>query len=90
MLGNGQSLDLSADARLVDVLSGRERMLPVTFAGSPMTVEGLTEGAFAGDFDVTAALHPSANTTLSLTGRAFFANNGDTGAAGRFGLAVAF
>ena len=90
VLGNGQSLDLTADARLVDVLSGRARMLPVTFAGSPMTVEGLTEGAFAGDFDVTAALHPSASTTLSLTGRAFIANNGDTGAAGRFGLAVAF
>jgi len=55
----GMGLDLSASLKLIDVLSGRGRLLPVTFLGTPMTVTGISEGQYGADIGLAAALHIS-------------------------------
>jgi hypothetical protein len=74
----------------VDVLSGRARVLPVQFAGSMLTGEGLGEGRLAGDFDVTAALRFSSNATFALSGQSEVAQRGGRAWGGRAALSVAF
>ena len=55
----GSALDLSASLKLIDILSGRGRLLPVTFLGTPMTVTGISEGQYGADIGLAAALHIS-------------------------------
>ena len=83
-------VDLTAEARLVDVLSGRARVLPVTFAGSSLAVEGLTEGRIAGAFSLGAAIHLSPAITFAATGEGEVAQNGGRAWSGRAAFSVAF
>jgi hypothetical protein len=87
---DGQPLTLTAEARLTDVLSGRARVLPVAFAGQALAVEGLSEGRFAGDLDVTAAFHFTRNATFALTGEGEVAQRGGRAWGGRAALSVGF
>ena len=87
---SGLPLELDAEARLVDVLSGRARVLPVAFAGQTLSVEGLSEGRLAGDLGLSAAFHFTPNATFSLTGEGEIAQRGGRAWGGRAAVSVAF
>lgn len=56
-VASGGSFDLSGYGRLVGVLSGEERLLPVAFAagGPPMSITGASEGRLGADLGVKAS-----------------------------------
>lgn len=91
-LNVGQHLgkfDWSVYGRLVDVVAGDERLLPVTFYGNAMTVTGVSEARIGGDAGarVSYKFAPSAELFVRYDGRF---RDGFTAHAATAGLKVSF
>jgi len=91
-MASGGSFDLSAYGRVVDVLSGQDRLLPVTFAatpGTPMTITGNKENRVGFDLGVKASYTITDRTSLFAGYDGAF-RDGFSAHQGRVGLKVNF
>ena len=77
-LKGGRRLELTASAKVSDVVAGRGRSLPVSFGGTPMTDEGLTEGQYQMRLGGKAKLVINPQLDFTLGGQAAISDVGSS------------
>jgi uncharacterized protein with beta-barrel porin domain len=90
LLDDGRVVDVSGSLRVIDILAGAQHSLPVTLAGAPMSLDGLSDGHYAAELGTAIALHLIPQAQLSFDATGGVTDTGQSALAVRVGFTGSF